>query len=67
MFTWVVYSICLVSNLLKILACFNSESRPIECYTLTLSESLGRFSPDSKVLLSVPMLRVSRDGIGVKL
>ena len=66
-FIWVVYSICSVSNLLKIRACFNSESRLIECYTLTLSEPLGRFRPDFKVFLSVPMLRVSRDGIGVKL
>ena len=64
-FTWVIYSMCLVLNLLKIRACFNSESRQIECYTLTLSEPLGRFRPDFKVFLSVPMLRVSRDGIGV--
>ena len=65
-FRWVVYSICLVSNLLKIRAYFNSESRLIECYTFTLSGPLRRFRPDFKVFLSVPKLRVSRNEIGVK-
>ena len=66
-FRWVVYSICLVSNLLKIKAYFNSEFRLIECYTSTLPEPLGRLGPDFKVFLSVPMLRAFHDEIGVKL
>ena len=65
-FRWVVYSICLVSNLLKIRAYFNSEFRLIECYTSTLPEPLVRFRPDFKVFLSVPKLRVSHNEIGVK-